>query len=263
MIRQTVLHTRRRGFELTPAPRQKPRDPSTPRPSSPAGIGSWIDGTASHSLPPHSSASACVPPSGQHQQTTQGKPNHPPESPALNLSHPSAGQGQRPLEEPDSPTGGQAAGARRYISYIPLRTRTACLPPRAQQHPPCPGDAEAPLRRSASAPQVRSPHTTRGRGATTTAPLARLLLLVRPFCHCQAGARQGQDSMWSVYRIHFSVPSPLLSSGATWALDQNILKPSMSWPRPPTEPDPERPTWPSVNLFFFAWAPVNRIPSWI
>lgn len=158
MIRQTVLHTRRRGFELTPAPRQKPRDPSTPRPSSPAGIGSWIDGTASHSLPPHSSVSACVPTSGQHQQTTQGKPNHPPESPALNLSHPSAGQGQRPLEEPDSPTGGQAAGARRYISHCapaqPACPRARNNIRRAQETPRHRSGAPPPLRKSA----VPTPH---------------------------------------------------------------------------------------------------------
>lgn len=167
MIRQTVLHTRRRGFELTPAPRQKPRDPSTPRPSSPAGIGSWIDGTASHSLPPHSSVSACVPTSGQHQQTTQGKPNHPPESPVLNLS--------RPIHPPARDKGrsrsqtAPRAGRLRALGDIypqprpaspparaqcPLRTRTACLPPARATTSAVPR-----RRRGTAPPPLPSPHS--------------------------------------------------------------------------------------------------------
>lgn len=162
LIRQTVLHTRRRGFELTPAPRQKPRDPSTPRPSSPAGIGSWIDGTASHSLPPHSSVSACVPTSGQHQQTTQGKPNHPPESPVLNLSrpiHPPARDKGRPRSQP-APRAGRlrALGDIYPISHCapaqPACPRARNNIRRAQETPRHRSGAPPPLRKSA----VPTPH---------------------------------------------------------------------------------------------------------
>jgi hypothetical protein len=110
---------------------------------------------------------------------------------------------------------------------------------------------ETPRHRSASAPQspLPTPHVV-------GAPQQLLRWLASSSsCARSATARPrpapARDRTACGQSTEFTSPCLLLSSGATWALDQNILKPSLSWPRPPTEPDPERPTWPSVNLFFF------------